>query len=283
MQEMLLIADSGSTNCNWVLASRGGEIAGRYQTNGINPFFQDEREISNSVKSELNIVPGRLYAIYFYGAGCSFPEKKAVIEKALRGVFDAGSVHVESDLLGAARSLCGNEAGIAAILGTGSNSCYYDGMAIARQVPSLGYILGDEGSGAVMGKRLLSGIFKNQLPSHLCQKFHEAHPIGMAVVLEQVYRQPFPNRFLAGFTRFIKSNIAEESLNHLVKQCFIEFFEKNINQYHGDEKLPANFTGNVAWHFGDQLREAASLTGNKIGKITSNPVEGLVNFHCNKQ
>jgi N-acetylglucosamine kinase-like BadF-type ATPase len=274
---MILIADSGSTNTFWTLTS--GNFCESFKTSGINPYYQTSEEIYNLLKNECKENISEIKEIWFYGAGCTGLKEKEMLSNALSKHFKTKNIEVESDLMAAARALCGNGAGIAAILGTGSNSCYYDGAKITNQISPLGYILGDEGSGAVLGRKLLGDVLKKQLSVEICELFHSAYPLMQSDILNSVYRKPFPNRFLAGFTPFLKENIHHNDIYQLVKGSFMEFFNRNIRQYPYYNTLPVHFTGSIAWHFSGVLKDAASATGCTVGEICQNPMEGLVRYH----
>lgn len=275
---MILIADSGSTKTSWVLTDADRKITGQCKTSGINPFYQTEEEIFNSLKDEFTLSLCGLDHLYFYGAGCANPKMKDVVLRVLKRIWKPDNIVVESDLVCAARSLCGHNPGIAAILGTGSNSCYYDGKNVVRHVSPLGFIMGDEGSGAILGKKLVADVLKRQLPDSICDLFFDSYHILPAEILDRVYKQPFPNRYLAQFTKFIHQHINEESLDLLVRSGFKEFFIRNISQYNLAE-MPVNFTGSIAWYFLPQLKDAARETGYSIGLVTKDPLDGLVNYH----
>ncbi len=276
---MILVADSGSTKTTWCIISRHDNDGDSCQTAGINPFLQSEEEISSCLQQEFSLSRGPFGAVYFYGAGCANPEKIEKVKRVLADFFKSDQISVNSDLMAAARSLCGDNPGIAAIMGTGSNSCYYDGKVIKKHVPPLGYILGDEGSGSVLGRKLLSDLLKNQLPADITEDFFEKYKFEPAEILDRVYRQPFPNRFMAGFTRFMAENIDHPSIYKLVKSSFAEFFVRNISQYPEATGMPVNFTGSICWHFGEVLKAAAGENGFRTGTITRAPMEGLVEYH----
>jgi glucosamine kinase len=275
---MILLADSGSTKTTWCIINPDGTSGDGCRTSGTNPFLQTETEIYECLQREFKM-QGQFDAVHFYGAGCANPEKNEKVRRPLSIYFSTENVFVESDLMAAARSLCGNSPGIAAILGTGSNSCYYDGSVIVKHVPPLGYILGDEGSGSVLGRKLLSDILKNRLPADITNSFFEKYRLDSASILDHVYRQPFPNRFMAGFTRFIAENTGHQKIYELVKSSFAEFFNRNISQYPEASLLPVNFTGSIGWHFSEILKAAAEETGFTTGIITESPVGGLIEFH----
>lgn len=251
------------------------------QTAGINPYYQAKEDIFRTLSEASLVRREGIRRIYFYGAGCANPEKNAVLEHALREYFQVEAIDVASDLLAAARSLCGRTEGVAAILGTGSNSCYYDGQVIRQHVPPLGFILGDEGSGAVLGRLLVADLLKNQMPEYLQARFLEMFGQSAIDIMEQVYRKPFPNRYLASFTPFLSRYIKEETVYLLVKRSFIAFFRRNIQQYPRSRYLPVHFTGSIAWHFSGLLKEAATECGFSLGDIIQDPMKGLIEFHRN--
>lgn len=275
---MILIADSGSTKTDWCLVENGENIL-RFQTRGTNPFFQTEEEILEEIETAL--LPGlkgvEPSSVYFYGAGCAFPEKNEIIRRAVSRHLPV-PVEVGSDLLAAARALCGNEPGIACILGTGSNSCQYDGKEIVKNVSPLGFILGDEGSGAVLGKLLIGDVLKDQLPPTLKDLFLSQYELTPASIMDRVYRQPFPNRFLAGFSPFILEHLDEPAVWELVTRSFLAFFTRNVKQYDYYD-LPVYLVGSVAWHYQAVLKEIAFDLGIGLGTIIQSPMEGLIRYH----
>lgn len=274
---MKLIADSGSTKTTWHLLS--DDVGKECVTSGINPFFQQSSDILKTLQEEFNLPLSDISTINYYGAGVANEQKRKELHVALHEYFAIDQIVIESDLLAAAHSLCGSQPGIAAIMGTGSNSCHYDGHKIVQHVSPLGYVLGDEGSGAVLGKKLLSDVLKNQLPATVISLFFDTYKLTMAEIIENVYRKPFPNRFMAGFTRFLSANIDQPEIHDLVLGSFKEFFSRNILQYKDALHLPVHFTGSVAWYFRDILSEAALQYGCTTGKITCNPMEGLIEYH----
>ena len=274
---MLLIADSGSTKTAWRLVN-----SDKYTTTGgINPFQLGTGEILNLLETEFTLPRTDITEIKFYGAGCAFPDKNKIVSDALSRYFGITGIEINSDLLAAARSLCGNRPGIACILGTGSNSCYYTGTEIAHNVSALGYVLGDEGSGAVLGRKLLSDILKNQLPETVRNLFFETYGLTVGEILENVYRKPFPNRYLAKFAQFVSANINYPEIKTLAGECFRDFFKRNVMQYEAARQLPVNLTGSISYYFSEIIKEAAEEFGLKIGKITKEPMEGLVEYHKN--
>lgn len=277
---MILIADSGSTKTDWRLISENKEVKSVF-TPGINPFYQTEKEIETQISTLLypELMGFPVKKIFFYGAGCSFDEKKMMVKNAIASSFPNAEIEIESDLLAAARGLFGRNSGIACILGTGSNSCFYDGRNIVANVSPLGFILGDEGSGAVLGKKFAADCLKNQLPEKLKEKFLTQYELTPAQIIESVYKKPFPNRFLAQFTRFLSENIAEPSIYNIVFDSFTEFFTRNIMQYNNYKEFPVCFIGSIAYYFRDVLEVAAIELGIQIGTIMQSPMEGLIEYH----
>lgn len=277
---MILIADSGSTKTAWVAISTNGETVAQAITAGINPFFISEEDILKDIAA--NVAPAfagvDIDQIYFYGAGCAFEDKNAMVERALKHSFTKAKIVIDSDMVGAAKGLCGRSAGISCILGTGSNTCYWDGEKIAKNVSPLGFILGDEGSGAVLGKNFIADVMKNQISASIGEKFFAQMELTPAEVINRVYRQPFPNRFLATFTRFMNDNKHEPEIAAIIERCFTQFFERNIMQY-DYKNLEVNVIGSIGFHFRPMLESAAAKLGIKIGKIEQTPIEGLIKFH----
>ena len=275
---MKLIADSGSTKTDWVLAE-GSDIKERCQTQGINPFHQTEDEILSILRRELLPQCSKFHVqrIAFYGSGVR-PELESMMERTLQTVFpQVAAIEAHGDLLGAARAVCGEKEGIACILGTGSNSCLYDGSKIVKNTPPLGYVLGDEGGGAVLGVRFLNALYKGFLPASLLQAFEQEMALTMGDVIARVYRQPLANRFLASLSPFVKSHLDVPEVRQLVVSHFREFFRRNVVQY-GRRDLPVGFVGSIAFCYADLLREAARAEGFTVGCILKSPVEGLVNY-----
>lgn len=275
---MILIADSGSTKCDWVLMDSTNDI--RVATEGINPFFCNERQMEEIVKKQLitQISKYKVDKIYLFGAGCR-DDKKQIVANTLSKLFPDAIVEVENDLKGAAIALFGNRSGIASIIGTGSISCVYNGVEIVESISPLGYILGDEGSGAVLGKKFLGDCFKNQIPAKLKKRFLTKYPFTIAELIDKTYCQPFANRFLASFAPFLKENISEAYVYNLVFDSFMEFFARNILQYNNYADYEVSFCGSIAYHFADVLEIAAYESGINFGKIIKSPIEGLLEYY----
>lgn len=279
---MILIADGGSSSIKWCLLEKAEKIA-EFTTTGMNPVMLTYEEMSQriilEVRPQFQVPLELIERIYYYGAGCRGGEYNRAVEKALRNSFPSSVIAVDSDMAGAARALCGTQPGIACILGTGSNSCLYDGEKIIDTIAPLGYILGDEGSGAVLGRMLISDVFKKQLPPELCLKFRERFDLDMDQVIQRVYGSPEANRFLASLTPFLAEYIEEPAIHRLVLNAFKAFFVRNVAHYMAYKTLPVNFVGSVAYHFRDVLGEAASAIDCNIGKIIPSPMEGLISYH----
>lgn len=286
---MILIADSGSTKVHWCLVTASGQCSD-FRTDGINPMFQTCDAMRNSICNQLlpQIAPllwaGTLTHVFFYGAGCT-PEKKVFVQKALEMVFKKAQIQVESDMVGAARGLLGHNAGVACILGTGSGSCYYNGENIEWNVPSLGYILGDEGSAAVLGKRLVGDLLKNQLGDDLKEAFFKEYETSMPDIFEKVYRQPFPNRFLAKLSKFCADHIEDKRIHDLVYDHFVQFIRRNLVQYFPMTNAQSpitngiGFVGSIAYYYRPILEEAMKAEGLPLGTILQDPIEGLKEYH----
>ena len=274
---MKLIADSGSTKTDWCVVD-GGEVVFRTAGHGINPFQQNDAEVENIVNNEFtSSFDGveRIAEIEFYGAGCRdgmVPRMERLLRKLF---FNAVRVDVCSDVLGAARALFGDREGIACILGTGANSCLYDGRRITANVPPLGYILGDEGSGAVLGRQFINALFKGRLPAAMRDEFLSETGLTLADIINKVYREPLANRFLASTSVFIRNHLENKALRDLVVDNFKNFFKRNVNLY-GCRDLPVGAVGSIAFYYKSELLEAAEVEGYKVGKVIKSPMEGLV-------
>ena len=276
---MILIADSGSTKTDWCVAKDGFTVK-RFTTQGINPYHQDERRINGIVLDELLPQTGeyKLKKIVFYGSGCrdeTIPTMKNILYSAFNNNVE---VEIYSDLLGAARAICGHEEGIACILGTGSNSCLYDGKKIVGNIPPLGYILGDEGSGATLGKIFINEIFKNSRMYDLKKEILQVLQMTEGDIIDRVYRQPMANRFLASLAPFIHSHIERHEVNEIVTENFRQFLLKNVKRYHRDD-LQVSFIGSIAWHFKSQLLQSALEENVYVGSVEKSPMDGLLRYH----
>lgn len=280
---MKLVVDSGSTKTDWGFFNTVYDLKA-VKTQGINPCHQSEEEIRSIIRNELlpntqNLDLAAITEVFYYGAGCATQSICEQMAALLKEFIPNAAIAVDSDMLGAARALCGHAEGVACVLGTGSNSCLYNGKAIEDQVPSLGYILGDEGSSAALGRRLIGDCLKRQLPEAVSREFMERYSLTKESIIESVYRKPLPNRFIAGFAPFVYEKRAIPEVHKMIIQCFSEFFTRNVINYH-KPWLPVHFVGSLAGSFADELRETADSLGMTIGKIEASPMSGLVDYHA---
>lgn len=274
-----LIADAGSTKIDWALIS-GNLPLRKFATSGVNSVVMQAGEIFSRFQAEVcpkleGEVPDE---VYYYGAGC-IPSLCGDMKELLSEITGCANVTVASDMLGAARSLCGHKPGIACILGTGSNSCLYDGESIVDAVAPLGFILGDEGSGAVIGRRFLSDMLKRQYPPEVGDNFEKRFGLSAGDIVRRVYKEASANVFLASFMPFVGECMREESVESMVVDEFFRFLRRNVSAYFGWNTLPVNFTGSVACHFSSQLRKALAMCGMNAGEIKADPIDGLINYH----
>lgn len=274
----ILIADSGATKTDWCLIQNGVEQQ-RFFTKGISPIYQTEEEIAKEISE--NVFPllkgQKIDAVRFYGSGC-IPEKIPLVKSAITHSFQHSDIEVYSDLIAAAHALCGHDKGIACILGTGSNSCEWDGEKVTNQVSPLGFILGDEGSGGSLGKLLVSDALKNQLTSGLKEKLLQKYNLTPANIIDNVYRKPFPSRFLASLTPFLLENIDDESIRRIIEKGFSDFFERNVMQYDFQQNS-VSFVGSIAWYYAPILKAVADTKNIRIGKIEQSPMSGLKEYY----
>lgn len=276
---MILIADSGSTKTDWRIIDKQTNIV-QARTVGINPYHQTEEQIAQILLEELlPQIQTPVEQAYFYGAGCATEEARLQVQKAFSSVFHEAEISVYSDLFAAARALCGHDPGIACIIGTGSNSCLYDGQDIIDNIPALGYILGDEGSATYLGRELLNRFLKRDMPEPLRQQFEKRYQITLAEVLEHVYQKPQANRYLAGFSRFAFHHLKHPYIVRLVYDGFVAFFEKNVCKYQNYQQHKVHFTGSVAFYYSNVLRQVANDKGIVVQNILENPIAGLTLYH----
>ena len=280
MVNCILIADSGSTKTDWILTTAENNIL-EVETMGINPVRDSQDAIFDVIKNHLKPqLPKEFLVsrIFFYGAGCTDPYKKNVEEVLANTFYPVNGITVESDLLGAARALCGNKAGIACILGTGSNSCLYDGQGIVCNTSPLGYILGDEGSGAFLGKTLVGNVLKKIFSKKIQDSFFEKYKLTPAIIINKVYREPMPNTFLASLAPFLAEYRKEPEIHDMLVWAFQQFFSRNVRAY-GHPEMEINCVGSIAFYFKQEIMDAAAKEGFKIGKILQKPAHGIADFH----
>lgn len=276
---MVLIADCGSTKSDW-LAVRGYRDYQLESTQGFNPFFHSSEEINHIVSTQLTpkIAPAEVSEIWFYGAGIHNESRAETVRAGLAPVFPNSKIHVLHDLLGAARATCGRLPGIACILGTGSNSCYYDGKEVLDNVPSLGWILGDEGSGTHLGKALLRARFYREMPDDLTAAFDTAYPEGLNAIKDRAY-EPGANVYLAQFTRFMGERLQHPYIQHLAAECLGEFLDRHVAKYSGYRQTPIHFVGSIGHHFRPILETCMTERKMKLGQIIRKPIYSMADFH----
>lgn len=281
----ILIADSGSTKCEWCLLYSDGKKGDikkkKVATQGISPYFLDAAGIKEVLSRELLPALKTLTVdeVFYYGTGNINPDNKRIVQKAIRGVFPGASVHVTHDLMGAALSLCGDTKGVACILGTGSNSCYFDGKKIVKNSPGLGFVLGDEGSGAYLGKKVLQYYLYNTFDEELRYKFDAKYATNSKEILDAVYKQPLPNRYLASFTLFLVENRGHYMVENIIEDGLNDFFFNHLCKYQESWKLPIHFVGGVAYGFKDVVKELCSTYEFELGRILQKPMDGLIKYH----
>lgn len=274
---MILIADSGATKTDWSLVSANAEIS-RDQSFGLNAFHKTDAELLQIVKG-LKFPFDEIQEIYFYGAGCEAKPQQEKIKKVLSSLFSKTDIFVESDILGAARSLCGNQAGIIGILGTGSNACFYDGYKITAQTVTLGWVLGDEGSGNYFGRRLIQDFCYDLMPTSVAEKLKKEHQLSIQSVKENIYNQGSPVHFFASFSRFLVQNLDQGYCKRLVEDSFDLFFQRHVNTLANSAYKDIHFTGSVAFHFKEILKQVAHKYGYNLRNNNPKPIEGLLRYH----
>jgi glucosamine kinase len=279
MSSIKLIADSGATKAEWSLVN-GGKVK-TINTQGISPYFLDTEQIRDLLLKELSpkLKNVQVDEIYYYGTGCANPDNVKLIKKALKQVFPDAYMEVTHDLMAAARALCGPDKGIACILGTGSNSCYYNGKKIMRNSPGLGYVLGDEGSGAYLGRKVLQYYLYGTFDDELRGRFDLTYMTNATEILENVYKKPLPNRYLAGFTYFLAENRGHYMIENIIEDGLNDFFFTHLCKYRETWKLPVNFAGSVAYGFRDVLAQLCQSYEFELGKVLQKPMSGLIAYH----
>jgi len=274
---LTLIAESGATKTDWVLV-RKGKKERQLKSSGINPYLQNKDQVMEALKADVQLEE-KVDRVFFYGAGVSGKENKQILKEVLKDHFGCKEVEVESDMLAAARGLSKDKKGVICILGTGCNSCYYDGAKIKDQLPSLGYIAGDEGSGNHMGKRILQYYAYNTFDTELRMYFEQHIDSSLPDILDKLYRQPFPNRYLATYVRLLTGNRGHFMVENIIEDCLNDFFHHHLFKYRQSWKHPIHFTGSVAYVFGDVIRNLCEQYELELGNILQNPLEGLVAYH----
>ena len=280
MSSIKLIADSGATKAEWCLLK--GKKKKRLFTQGISPYLMTSEQIAKMLLKELRpkLKREKIDEIFFYGTGCSNPQNVRNVKKALKEVFPATKkIVVDHDLMGAAKALCGAEKGVACILGTGSNSCYFNGKRIVKNSPGLGYVLGDEGSGAFLGRKVIQHFLYKTFDEELMAKFQAKYKTDRLDILDHVYRQPLPNRYMASFALFLAENRGHYMVENIIEDSLNEFFYNHLYKYRESWLYPLHFTGGVAYAFRDVLKTLCHSYQLQLGKILKNPMQGLIEYH----
>lgn len=272
-----LIAESGSTKTDWVVLKKG-KVRDRFRTAGINPYLQNSADIVAQLEADYK-KDTPVDEIFFYGAGVNSKGNRQIIASALQSFFGTTKVSVDSDMLAAARGLSKDKKGMICILGTGSNACYYDGKKIKSQLPSLGYIAGDEGSGNHMGKRILQYYAYKTFDEELRMYFEQHIGTDMVQIIDTLYKQPFPNRYLAGFVPLLANNRGHFMVENIIEDAFNDFFHQQLFKYRQSWKSPIYFTGSIAYQFADVLESLCAQYEFEMGRIIQNPLEGLIEYH----
>ncbi|MBK8610934.1 MAG: N-acetylglucosamine kinase [Chitinophagaceae bacterium] len=276
---IILLADSGSTKTEWCLMN--GKKNKTIYTQGLSPYFLTTEQITDIIRDELKVKMNKVEPdeIYFYGTGCSNAENVRSVKKAIQKQFVNAEVTVDHDLMGAAKALCGREKGIACILGTGSNSCFYNGKKIVKNIPGLGYVLGDEGSGTHLGRKVIQHYLYGTFDEDLMDRFQAKYKTNRDEILTAVYKKPLPNRYLAAFTVFLTENRGHYMIENIIEDSFNDFFFNHIYKYKECWTMPVNFVGSVAHVFKDVLQDMCNSYELKLGKVFKKPMDGLVKFH----
>jgi N-acetylglucosamine kinase-like BadF-type ATPase len=277
---MILIADSGGSKTDWRLIRTNGTID-QANSPGFNPYYQPIEDLKKNVHEVLlpKMDSESVSKVFFYGAGVSSLKNQLTIKSAFLEFFPEAQIEIGWDLLAAARALCGREPGIACIMGTGSNSCLYDGTKITDNVANLGWILADEGSGANIGRKFLVDYLRKLQPEKLAAQFHQRFPLSREEFLEKVYQQEKPSAFLASFAKFIFQHLDDPYCYKLIYNSFSEFYENNVMKYENFKKLKVHFTGSIAFYFSDILRQVANDKGITVKNILEGPIAGLTLYH----
>lgn len=283
---MILIADGGSTKTNWCLINQADRKI-YFNTEGYNPYFVDADYIENSLKTTMpdHFEASKVNEVYYYGAGCSTEANKKTVKEGMQRIFKHAEIYIGHDLLAAARALLGDESGFAAILGTGTNTCLYDGNDITLNIDSLGYFLGDEGSGSFIGKRILSDYMKGFMPKGLAEIFYDTYALTNEDIFDAIYNKPLPNRFCASFSKFIYNNKAnyESYVFNLVDYAFTAFFDNLVVHYPNYKSYKLNCLGSVGYIFRDRLSYIADKYEMGVGKIIRSPIDDLVEYHLQRR
>jgi N-acetylglucosamine kinase-like BadF-type ATPase len=280
---MILVADSGSTKTIWKCTDGAGKVMTAH-TAGINPYYNNQDEVTKEVNEAKAQLPGMpIEEVYFYGAGCSTDKQKGIISEALITQFGSEVISVNTDLLGAARALFQKDSGIVCILGTGSGSCIYDGENILKSIPSLGFILGDEGSGAFLGKQFIRDFLREDMPADLLKTIYEEIGIDKEEVLKHVNKDAMPSKYLAGFSKYIHEYLDHKYMHDLVYHSFEKFVQEYVIRYDGYRRYRTGFMGSISVIYEKILKEVLDNYQLELGKIEANPIEGLIEYHLSQK
>lgn len=275
---MILVADSGSSKTDWMAYSPGHTLS--FSTQGINPYFLNAHDVVKilSKNRDLAAYATSIKEVYFFGSGCSSPDKHEIISNGLSAFFTNAFISVDHDLIGSAYATCGDKKGLTCILGTGSNISYYDGENVHRSNHGLGYVLGDEGSGTSFGRKVLVSYLYGTMPAELSDLFAKTFEVDKDIVINNIYQKPFPNSYLASFSRFMIHNKTHPFIQQLLKDGFQEFIDTNIKDYKAYKSLECNFVGSIAYYYQEELIAVLTANNIKVGKILQKPVEGIYEY-----
>ncbi len=275
----ILLADSGSSKTEWCLLQ--SDKKKKVITQGLSPYFLNQQQITEILSIELmpKLKDAAPEAVYFYGTGCSNTQNNLLVKNAIKHHFPKAKIYVDSDLMAAAKALCGDQKGIACILGTGSNSCFYNGKKIVKNSPGLGYVLGDEGSGAYMGKKVVQYFLYNTFDEDLMDRFNAKFNTNAVQILEAVYKKPLPNRYLAGFAIFLAENRGHFMIENIIEDGLNDFFFNHVYKYRESWSMPLHFIGGIAYGFKDVLRDLCNSYELTLGKVLKTPMDGLIKYH----
>lgn len=275
---MILVADSGSSKTDWMAYSPDKTLS--FNTQGINPYFANTQDIVRILTKNKGLASyaTQIKEVYFFGAGCLNPDKHEIVSNGLSTFFPNAFISVDHDLLGSAYATCGNKKGLACILGTGSNIAYYDGQNVYDGKHGLGYILGDEGSGTYFGKKMLVSFLHKTMPTDLREIFDETYQVTKDIVVENIYQKPFPNSYIASFSRFMFHHRAHPFIQQILKEGFQEFIDTNVKDYKNYKSLECNFVGSISYYYQDELRAVFAENHLKIGKTLQKPIEGIFEY-----
>ncbi len=278
---MIAIADSGSTKCDWVILNNAGEQVLATNTSGFNPYYKDAIEIEGILRGNLGLsqISLQVKEVFFYGAGCSSEKMIRIVEHGLQSVFTAAMINVNHDVYGSALSTYSGEPGISCILGTGSNSCYFDGKTIDNGIPSLGYILNDEGSGNAIGKKLITNYAYGNLPTELATDFDACFDTDLETILTNIYQRPYANTYIASFAPFASKHKKHPFIQSLISTGIDDFLKVHVLSFSTAHQVPIHFVGSIAFHFKDELEEACKKINLTLGTVIQKPIDGLVEHY----